>query len=328
MTRSIFSNTLKAESRKLKAASCKVQGSSCKPKAKSLKQQATSTKLSCEGPSFVACFLRRAACSLRLATLSFLLLAFSFSTRAQNTPTIDTTVAPTDSANVYYDNSSDTTNKDTDTSKIDNQKIMAAIYFLSEDSVNSLRRSKGFGYMVYIDSLLKAREAAKKKQPEKTQAKPEAPSVSFWDFGIIKLLCWAVAIGVVGFVLYKLFLGQGGGFSTNAKNNIPQVEMDEEPDMDDLDGQLKKAIQSKNYRLATRYLFLKTLQQLADKNAISLSTEKTNIQYSQEVRGKAYADSFARLCLLYEYVWFGEFDINEEQFASILQQQQTLAKAI
>ncbi len=261
----------------------------------------------------------------------FFSLLLCFSAQAQNPPTVDTTIAVTDSANVYYDNSSDTTKSNGDNidlPKIDTQKIMASIYFLNEDSVKLLRQSKGFGYMAYLDSLLKAREIAKKKEPEKKQEQEPSSTISFWDLSFIKILCWAVAIGVVGFVLYKLFLGQGGAFSGNAKNNIPQVDLDEEPDMDDLEGQLKKAIQLGNYRLATRYLFLKTLQQLSIKNAIALSTEKTNIQYSQELRGKPYAESFARLCLLYEYVWFGEFDINEGQFASILQQQQQLAKAI
>jgi len=250
-------------------------------------------------------------------------LLLSFSVKAQNPPQIDTTIAVTDSANVYYNDSTDIDNE-VDTAKTDNKKIMAAIIFLSEDSIKSLRKAKGFEYMAYLDSLLKAKKEVK-QEPQQEQ---ERPSISFWNIGIVKLLCWMVAIGVVAFVLYKLFLGQGGAFSSNAKNNVPQVDMDEEPDMDDLDGQLKRAAQSGNYRLATRYLFLKTLQQLSDKNAISLSTEKTNIQYSQELRGKTYADSFARLCLLYEYVWFGEFNINEEQFATIQQQQQQLTKAI
>jgi hypothetical protein len=266
----------------------------------------------------------------RFPTFGLRLVAFSlmlcFSAKAQNPPQIDTTIAVTDSANVYYDDSTKIDDKveEVDTAKNGNRKIMAAIIFLSEDSIKSLRRAKGFEYMAYLDSLLKA----KKEVQHEPQQEREKPSFSFWNIGIVKLLCWMVAIGVVAFVLYKLFLGQGGAFSTNAKNNVPQVDMDEEPDMDDLDGQLKRAIQSGNYRLATRYLFLKTLQQLSDRNAISLSSEKTNIQYSQELRGKPYADSFARLCLLYEYVWFGEFNINGEKFASIQQQQQQLAKAI
>lgn len=270
--------------------------------------------------------IRLLVASFKVVAFSLLLCTYTNVLKAQRSHPSDTTYAVTDSSNIYYDDTTDISNE-IDTTKIDSEKITAAIILLSEDSIKSLRRSNGFGYMSYIDSLLKAREAEKKQHPQKPPQQ-NTSGISFWDFGLVQLLCWAVAIGVVGFVLYRLFIGQGGAFASNAKNNIPQVDMDEEPNLDDLEGQLKKAVQAGKYRLATRYLFLKTLQQLSDKNAISLSAEKTNIQYSQELKGKSYADSFARLCLLYEYVWFGEFDINAEQFASIQQEQQLLSKAI
>lgn len=273
-----------------------------------------------------------------------IVLFVSFFNTSSNAQTKDTTYAPTDTANIYFNDSSvrTSTSKDSytdsvsttiappterveeDTTAPSDKKIYAAGVSLSEDSVNKIRKSKDFGYMVYLDSLLKAQEIAKNQHP----LPPPESGISFWDAPIIRLLCWATAIGMVGFVLYKIFLGQGSAFSSNTKNNIPVVYLDAELDENDLEGQLKRAIEQGNYRLATRYLFLKTLQQLSHKNVISLSTEKTNLQYANELKSKTYAESFARLCFLYEYVWFGEFNINEAQFQSIQQQQQQLAKAI
>jgi hypothetical protein len=195
------------------------------------------------------------------------------------------------------------------------------------DSIRQLKNQPAFSYMSTLDSTLRAMQKARENQPPPpVQNEPEnVPSL--WDSGLVKLLCYLVAIGLVGFVLYKLFLGQGMFFRSRSKP-LPAVELDEAPDETDLEKSLRQAMAKRDYRLAVRYLFLLTLNRLGEKGILQLSPDKTNYQYATELAGKPYASRFARLSLQYEYVWFGQFPIDEPQFITMQQQHQQFLKEI
>ena len=50
---------------------------------------------------------------------------------------------------------------------------------------------------------------------------------------------------------------------------------------------------------------------MAAKNIIELAADKTNNNYVRELTNKNYQQDFAALTLNYEYVWYGEFAIDE-----------------
>lgn len=238
----------------------------------------------------------------------------------------DTAYTTVDTAVAYNDNEADYI-PSTEDGKEDlesNTEILPVMRTISADSMAAIKRRSDFFYMTYLDSLLRARQKEKDNQPEEVR---EDDTSSVWDTGIVKLICWSVAIGLVGFVLYKLFLG-GGLFFSNKKQELPAVHLEDTPDDSDLEKALQQAIKKEDYRMATRYLFLITLNRLGEKGALQLSTEKTNYQYATELAGKPYANQFAKLSLPYEYVWFGGFTINQQQFAALQQQHQQFLKEI
>jgi hypothetical protein len=207
------------------------------------------------------------------------------------------------------------------------EAIIAVLKSIPADSLNAIKNDKGFAYMAHLDSLLRAAQNAKNKKPEVKEPVRDNSS-SFWDLEVVKYIFWGIAIAVVGFVLFRLFSGEGGMFTTNKTLAMPEVTTDEEIPESDLEGLLQKAIRNGNYRLAVRYQFLKTLNRLGEKGILQLSTDKTNYQYATEIQGKPYANSFARLSLQYEYVWFGEFDLNKEQFEIVQNEHQQFLKQI
>ena len=81
---------------------------------------------------------------------------------------------------------------------------------------------------------------------------------------------------------------------------------------------LNTAINKKDYRLATRYLYLQSLQKLIIAGAITYSPDKTNHQYLMEIYDKPYRQEFSLLTLHYEYAWYGDFLMEETGF-TILQ---------
>ena len=204
-------------------------------------------------------------------------------------------------------------------------EIIPVLKHVSADSIGALKNDKGFYYMAYLDSFLRASQDENKKKPVK---EPDNNSTSFWDITLVKYLFWGIAIAVVGFVLFKLFSGEGGMFSTNKTLTETKVTVENEIPENDLDGLLQRAVRNASYRLAVRYQFLKTLHWLGEKGILQLSADKTNYQYATEIQGRPYANTFSRLSLQYEYIWFGEFELNQEQFASVQQQHQQFLKEI
>jgi hypothetical protein len=86
---------------------------------------------------------------------------------------------------------------------------------------------------------------------------------------------------------------------------------------DDLDGQLTHFIQTKDYRQAVRYLYLKTLRLLSDRGMIRYHPEATNHDYGQQLGSTPQGDPFRDLTTIYENVWYGEFPLGDALFVRL-----------
>lgn len=207
-------------------------------------------------------------------------------------------------------------------------EIGAVMKSVRPDSVRTLKNDAGFYYMSFLDSMLRASQEARKQKEEPSQAQSSIP---FWVRLLrspgMKYLVWLLAIITVGYILYKLFLQRGGMFLAN-KSLVSHVAVDDTIQKSDLDGMLEKSVREGNFRHALRYQFLKTLFMLGQKGILKLSNEKTDYQYMQELLGRPYATTFAKLSSQYEYVWFGGFEINRDQFRALQQQHAEFLKTI
>ena len=74
---------------------------------------------------------------------------------------------------------------------------------------------------------------------------------------------------------------------------------------------IEDALKEKNYRLATRYLYLKSLKLLTNKDIIEWHYDKTNSEYLNEIKNENTKSVFKRISYIYDYVWYGEFPIDE-----------------
>ncbi len=181
------------------------------------------------------------------------------------------------------------------------------------DSVTAYKNAKAFGYVKYLDSLLK--EEQEKQKQQKPKSKPTV-NLSWLDrlfsSNLLHVLLWTLATGFVLFILYKLFLTDGIFKRNTSKNDaISSVVEEEEINAEsDFDALIKNAEQIQNYRLAVRYQYLKSLHLLAQKNIVQLAVDKTNFNYVQEISDEVKRNAFSSLTLNYEYVWYGEFDVD------------------
>ncbi|WP_318312443.1 DUF4129 domain-containing protein [Flagellimonas crocea] len=106
------------------------------------------------------------------------------------------------------------------------------------------------------------------------------------------------------------------GIGRNRKNpNV--VSLSEEEHIiknEDIQTLIGNALAEKKYRLAIRYYYLYILQLLSERDLIDWQQQKTNDDYMTELAESDFKNEFRRATMLYDYVWYGEFEIDQERF--------------
>ena len=180
------------------------------------------------------------------------------------------------------------------------------------DSVQAVNSDKGFYYKRYMDSLLRATQF----KVQKPRRRVDLNGSDFFS-SIFGIIFWILAISLFAYLVYRLFLSNSSFLSRNRKNIASDITVIEEENANDPDSLLRNAIRNGNYRLAVRYLYLQSLQRLSEKKFIEINANKTNYEYVMEVRRHKFANEFASLTLQYEYVWYGEYPVDERLFEQI-----------
>ena len=77
---------------------------------------------------------------------------------------------------------------------------------------------------------------------------------------------------------------------------------------------IQQSKSNKEYRLTIRYYYLWLLKSLSDKEIIEWDIEKTNSDYLYEIKNSAIKSQFEYVSYLYNYIWYGEFELDEVTF--------------
>jgi hypothetical protein len=101
-------------------------------------------------------------------------------------------------------------------------------------------------------------------------------------------------------------------FGKAIKNEIKIVELKEDINQLDFDELIINALDKKQFKIAIRYLFLKSLKLLSEGRLIELKHNKTNHQYLSEIKSDQIAGAFRNATFRFEWIWYGEFQVNEE----------------
>jgi hypothetical protein len=87
----------------------------------------------------------------------------------------------------------------------------------------------------------------------------------------------------------------------------------------DIDKFLRLALESKNYKLAVRLLYLGVLQNLHEAELIIWKKEKTNRDYLSEMRQHRAYSELRELTLAFDIVWYGDTEIPESTYHQLSQ---------
>jgi hypothetical protein len=180
-----------------------------------------------------------------------------------------------------------------------------------DSTARNLKKRDEFAYA--NDPAYWAREPQKETQPRQK---------GFWDYfdsffsgNAIRTITYTLLIVFFAFVIYRLIV-VNKLFLFYADKKTRSADAGEKIDIDDdnLDEKIQKAVDANEHRIAVRYMYLKALQLLNARQWIRFHADATNYEYVSQMSGHKLANDFGFLTRVYDYMWYGEFALTDEQF--------------
>lgn len=133
---------------------------------------------------------------------------------------------------------------------------------------------------------------------------------------VLKVLAVLVIIFVIYLIVKAIMNGEGQWiFGKSSDKKVIQYEdIEKNIHLVDFEKLIKDAIKSNEYRVSIRYYYLWVLKKMSEKEIIEWDVEKTNSDYLYEIKDATLQSEFRYISYLYNYTWYGEFDIDEVAF--------------
>lgn len=188
----------------------------------------------------------------------------------------------------------------------------------SSEAVNELRADADYNYTKEIGT------------------QPKSPWDRFWDWFwgkvselfdtqsgniTIKIIRYVFIIGAIGLIIFlvlkgnvrALFYGKSASVSSDFLESIEDIQEI------NFDKRIAEEVSRRDFRKAVRLYFLKIIKELNQQNLISWKLDKTNSDYLKELHNSSYYNQFYELSRLYEYIWYGDFKLDEANFLMVIQ---------
>ncbi len=165
----------------------------------------------------------------------------------------------------------------------------------------------------------------KKPKPKVTKSKKKKEHswlnglLDFLESSVFKFILYCLLALFLIYIVYLFIKNNDISFSRNIKDEGVQQEdpWEDVQQFDNWELALQEALRERDYRLATRIYYLHTLHLLDKKNVIKYRDDKTNWYYVQKLFGTQMHDDFKGLTQNFDYIWYGEYQIDPERFDSL-----------
>lgn len=131
---------------------------------------------------------------------------------------------------------------------------------------------------------------------------------------VLPYLLFGVAVILVVWLLLR---GEGSGLFLRRGSKNKQLDFEEVPEdihALDFDSLIGGAVSAADFRKAVRLHYLYLLRVMSERDMIEWRPEKTNGDYLREVGSSEYRSRFTELTLLFDYIWYGGFEIDRNQY--------------
>lgn len=133
---------------------------------------------------------------------------------------------------------------------------------------------------------------------------------------ILKVLAAAIIIFVIYLIVKAIMNGEGNWVfgKSSDKKVINYEEIEKNIHLVDFEKLIKETLKNGENRLAIRYYYLWLLKIMSAKQLIEWDVEKTNSDYLYEIKNTTIQSQFEYVSYLYNYIWYGEFELDEVTF--------------
>jgi len=122
---------------------------------------------------------------------------------------------------------------------------------------------------------------------------------------------------LVAYFIFKAVMNNEGNWifgKSSDKNIIPVTDIENNLSITNFKKLTNDAENSEQYRLAIRYYYLWLLKNLSNFEIIEYDVEKTNSDYYNEISSEDIKKQFSYTSYLYNYIWYGEFDLTGSDY--------------
>ncbi len=180
----------------------------------------------------------------------------------------------------------------------------------SEESINKYRQNPAFDYAekahgpTLWERILRAIIRFFRIKPD-----------SYAETFLTRDIWYILFVIVLAATIYTFFKSEIHGlFYKSPSATVEMHVLEEDIHSLNFDTQINDAVQKKNFRYAIRLYYLQNLKELNDRGLISWKGHKTNYDYLQELNGKPLFNSFSGITQLFNWIWYGDFSLSEEEF--------------
>lgn len=134
-----------------------------------------------------------------------------------------------------------------------------------------------------------------------------------WTLNILATMIVLIVI----YLIVKAILNKEGQWvfgKSTTKKIISHDDIERNLKYVDFEKLIKDTLKDGDNRLALRYYYLWILKKMSEKSIIDWNPEKTNTDYLYEIQSDSLKKDFGYVSYLYNYIWYGEFELDEASF--------------
>ena len=211
----------------------------------------------------------------------------------------------------YYDNYADSTKKILPAS---DEELIINVRLLSNDLLEKYKNDPEFDYdggpEESEDWITKIKNWINQQLAILRSSKTYSTLLDYLYYGLMIAALILIIRGLIKADRRGLLFGKINS------NEIKMIESEEDISQINFDELIAAAAERKDYKLAVRYLFLKSLKLLSEKELIELRNNKTNHQYLSEIKNNRISSAFQIATSRFEWIWYGDFPVDEKVMKS------------
>jgi hypothetical protein len=134
---------------------------------------------------------------------------------------------------------------------------------------------------------------------------------------VVNYAIYGMVVMTLVYVIIKLIGSDLRGVFFSSKRRTVADEEVEDIEQVDFEALIAQFVEKRDYRRVVRLLYHKALKELSSRNLIRWKIDKTNRDYCAELAGSPLLHDFAELTRIFEYIWYGNFDLAADSFSAV-----------